>query len=129
MLMVLQYRYIISAETRLSFIEAHNDKYKGTRREDPSLKSVYVLLSALKENENTIIPVQFEIKEFIDKENKLYLAVTLNKIEVNISGQTFAELSDENNPPLTSDISITEIIKNINPMMIMKLVLYMCVRI
>lgn len=47
--------------------------------------------------------------------NKLYLSIALNKIEVNFSGQTFAVESDENNPQLTSNISLAEIIRNINP--------------
>jgi len=60
-------------------IEIHGDKYEGTRRADPDLKQVYVLLSAF-EDETGIVPVQFEIKEFEEKENRLYVAVTLHKI-------------------------------------------------
>ena len=42
-------------------MEKHTDKYKGTVREDPTLESVSVLLGAFRDG-NSIIPVQFEIK-------------------------------------------------------------------
>ena len=96
-------------------IESHSDKYKSTRRQDNSLKQTYVLMSALKESKNSYVPIQFEIKEFIDKQNSLYIAIALNKIEVDVSGQTSDKGIGENNPRSTSKISIADIIRNINP--------------
>ena len=63
-------------------LEIHGDKYQGTRREDPDLQRVYVLVSAYQDG--GIVPVQLEIKEFVEKDNELYVAVTLNKIEAGV---------------------------------------------
>jgi len=64
-------------------VESHTDKYVDTRRENPNLKAVRVLLGAL-QTENGILPVELEIKEFrvgASDGNKLYMAVTLKSIE------------------------------------------------
>lgn len=61
-------------------IESHFDKAKGTPKENKRLKQVFVLLSVL-EDENRNIPVQFEIKQFVDDNNRLYLAVALTSFE------------------------------------------------
>lgn len=97
-------------------IEKHTDKYIETIREDPTLKRVYVLLSAY--YDNGIVPVQIEVKEYTDKENKLYMAVTLNKIsaeglstvtEPNVTSRSLASA-------LPADtISIRELVEKINP--------------
>ena len=60
--------------------EARVNKYVETKRADSSLVRVYVLMSAFRGGAS-IVPVQFEVKEFRDKENKLYVAVTLKKTE------------------------------------------------
>ncbi|MBP3381794.1 MAG: hypothetical protein J6L00_04015, partial [Clostridia bacterium] len=64
-------------------IEQHGDKYAGTSREDTGLKSVCVLLSVC-ETESGLIPVQFEIKQRHDNDNRLYLTVALTKIEIGV---------------------------------------------
>lgn len=56
---------------------AHRDPCSGTRREDMQLKRVYVLAFAL--NSNGLIHVRFEVKKFENKDNSLYLTVTLHK--------------------------------------------------
>ena len=67
-------------------VEIHSDRYKGTRREDPTLKQTYVLLGAYRDGnpdtgELDTVPVLFQIKEFsTDKrKNKLYVTVTAKK--------------------------------------------------
>ena len=95
-------------------IETHTDKGKGTPRENNRLKQVYVLLSALKDGEN-IIPVQFEIKQYIDDNNRLYLAVALTKIEIGVMGNTAFENQTRTNLIPISSISIPELFSKINP--------------
>ena len=95
-------------------IESHTDKYKGTKRENPNLKQSYVLLSAFKSGED-IVPVELNIKEFkIGTKNKLYMSVTLKKIRADILA-ALPNNSSENATPSTLNISIAEIIKNVNP--------------
>ena len=63
-------------------LEIHGDKYRGTRREDPLLERVYVLVSAYEDG--GIVPIQLEVKEYREQDNQLYVAVTLNKIETGV---------------------------------------------
>lgn len=60
-------------------IEVHNRNNEGYKI-DPTLKAIYVLVSAFQDGDNTI-PVKLEIKEFTDKSNCLYVAVSLDKIK------------------------------------------------
>jgi hypothetical protein len=60
-------------------IEIHNRNDMGYKK-DITLKNVYVLSSAF-ENETDIVPVKLEIKEFKDKPNRLYVAVSLEGIK------------------------------------------------
>lgn len=95
-------------------IESHTDKYKGTKRENPNLKQSYVLLSAFKSGED-IVPVELNIKEFkIGTKNKLYMSVTLKKIRADILA-ALPNNSSENATPSALNISVAEIIKNVNP--------------
>ncbi len=96
-------------------VEAHSDKAKGTARENPQLKQTYVLFSALQEKTH-IIPVQFEIKEYVDENNRLYLAVALTKIETSVMGNTILDGNQASTYLLPiSNISISEIFAKINP--------------
>lgn len=94
-------------------VETHNDKYKGTTRENTSLKQMYVLASAVMD-ETGIIPVKLEVKEFNDRKNKLYLTVALTKKE---SGDLHASLGQNQlhtaTPTLT--ISISDLVGIVNP--------------
>ncbi len=95
-------------------IEAHTDKYKGTRRENQRLKQTYVLLGAFR-NEKYISPVQFEVKEYTDKQNRLYLAVNLTKIEPEVMANTALETNQVRTKLFSSsNISISDIFKKIN---------------
>lgn len=61
----------------------------------------------------SIVPVQFEVKEFIDKENKLYVAVTLKKTEaVDLNADPSYETTSATT---ASEISVPELIQKINP--------------
>ena len=70
-----------------ALIEIHTDKAKGSDLENPQLLNTYVLLSAFQEA-NTITPAQFEVKEYVDNNNRLYLAVALTKIETSVMDNT-----------------------------------------
>lgn len=96
-------------------IEAHLDKYTGTVRGEENLKQVYVLLGAFRDGSD-IVPVEFNIKEFRkNKANKLYVSVTLKRIEADLMGATSKQSASLYTPKSTSVYSIAEIIKNINP--------------
>lgn len=95
-------------------IEVHKDHYKETLREDPSLEKVYVLVGGYYDSEY-LHPVQLEIKEFIDKDNKLYIVVTLSKIKASVSGQTPTSQDVDEIPSLASiEISLPQVIGNVN---------------
>ena len=96
-------------------IEIHNDKAKGTDRENQRLLQTYVLLSAFVE-EKYITPVQFEIKQYIDNENRLYLAVALTKIEkMGVVDDTAPTKGERTRLLPISDISISQLIKKSTP--------------
>ena len=74
----------------------HDDRYRGTRRKDPQIKQVYVLVSAYRDTDSSIVPAELLIKEYRNIKNKLYVSVTMNKIEeTSLMGQ--AELSEGEN--------------------------------
>ena len=95
-------------------IEIHGEKKAGTSKENQRLKQVYVLVSAFKD-ESGISPVQLEVKEYHDAQNKLYLAVAMSKKESEVvedrpttrSGGTHPLFSD-------SKVSIADIFRNVN---------------
>ena len=95
-------------------IEIHREKKAGTSKENQRLKQVYVLISAFAD-ESGISPVQLEVKEYHDAQNKLYLAVAMSKKESEVvedrpttkSGGTHPLFSD-------SKVSIADIFKNVN---------------
>lgn len=71
-------------------------------------------MNALRDD-NNLIPVQFEIMEYRDENNKLYIAVAMTKIkEVDVMGDTSLE-KDQTDLLSTSTYSIRDIFKNINP--------------
>ena len=85
-----------------------------TLRHNLGCFSSIVLLSSFKEN-GYITPVQFEIKQFIDNENRLYLAVALTKIEESVMGDTaLLEKEKRTRLILPSGYSIPQLIEKIN---------------
>ena len=100
-------------------IEVYTDKYVNTRREDHNLDKVYVLLGAYS-NDGYIVPVELIIKKFIDgvnTPNRLYVSLPRNKIKIE---DTFMarrpdSKSASRRTPVSSMVSITELVKNINP--------------
>ena len=99
-------------------IEAHTDK---RRISDPSLKRMYVLMSAFQDEKN-IIPVKMEIKELNNKPNKLYLFVSLYPIEKTAivapfdrKGSTSAPTVFDKGNFVFTNISIPQLVININP--------------
>ena len=95
-------------------IETHTDKGKGTQRENRRLKQVYVLMSAMQDG-RYIIPVQFEVKQYVDDNNRLYLAVALTKIETGVMVHTAFETQMRTGLLPISNISILELFAKINP--------------
>jgi len=96
-------------------IEVHPDKAKGTAKENAQLLQTYVLLSAYAEG-NTVTPVQFEVKQYVDDQNRLYLAVAMTKIETGVLGDTILDQRQASTRLIpVSDISIARLIENINP--------------
>lgn len=94
-------------------IEVHNRNSDGYKP-DPTLKSVYVLVSAF-EDGNNIIPVKLEIKEFADKDNTLYVAIALESIkkdEVVKQGNTENGVTQYSR---SSIIKIADLFSKINP--------------
>ena len=99
-------------------IEAHKDKYKGTTREDKTLLQTDVFLSAFSDGKD-IVPVKMEVKEFKDKNNSLYVLITLEKIKTDkkIETEIVGQATQEESAPISypvSNIRITEIISKIN---------------
>lgn len=101
-------------------IETHNRNEAGYKV-DPTLKNMYVLVSAFQDGEN-ITPVKLEIKEFSDKPNTLYVAIALDSIQSDKIGNKKSGIATEGNtvsgvtqsaPPLT--ISLADLFANVNP--------------
>lgn len=68
-------------------VEIHN---RTDYKPDPTLDNVFVLMSAF-EDGKFVIPVKLEVKKFKDKQNTLYVAISLEKIkmtEVSEQGNT-----------------------------------------
>ena len=94
-------------------IEVHNRNGDGYKY-DPTLKDTYVLVSAFEDADN-IVPVKFEIKEFFDKKNSLYVAIALESIkrdEVVKQGNTETGVTQSSR---SSVIRIADLFSKINP--------------
>ena len=114
-------------------VEIHN---RTDYKPDPTLDNVFVLMSAYQDGEY-LIPVKLEVKQFKDKQNTLYVAISLEKIkmaELNARGDTengvtqrtrstnLTEVSGQGNTengvtqsPRSVNISIAQIFAKINP--------------
>lgn len=94
-------------------IEVHNRNTDGYKT-DITLNNVYVLMSAF-EDGDYIIPVKLEIKEFKDKQNALYVAISLQgikKAEVSKQGNTENGVTQNSRSAI---ISIVDLFTKINP--------------
>ena len=95
-------------------IEVHPDKAKETPKENAQLLQTYVLLSAYAEG-NTVTPVQFEVKQYVDDQNRLYLAVALTKIETGVFSDTAPRSEERTRLIPVSDHGIAQDGTNVNP--------------
>ncbi len=119
-------------------LECHTDRYSGTPRADITNVGDFILIGAY-EDEDGIVPVKLLVKQFTDKPNKLYVAITVNKIEAEIvtlaKGNTAkhhpapsASISEaeifalakgntaKHHPtPSASEYSLAQILENVNP--------------
>jgi len=78
------------------------------------IKNIYVLVSAFEDGDR-IVPVKLEIKEFADKVNALYVAISLEGIkkeEVIKQGNTNISVTQDSRSPT---ISIADLLSRINP--------------
>lgn len=94
-------------------IEAHN-RNKAGYKFDSTLNNVYVLISAF-EDGNLIVPVKLEVKDFNDKQNTLYVAISLEaikKAEVSKQGTTENGVAQNSR---SATISIPDLFAKINP--------------
>ena len=98
--------------------------YKDKRRNsDTSLKNMYVLLGGFQDTKE-IIPVKMEVKELSDAPNKLYMFVSLYPIEkvavdhtqLDHKGSSYALATLRNSTSTIDTISISQFVKNINPL-------------
>lgn len=92
-------------------IEQH---YREKHNPDPSLKKMYVFVSAFSDGDD-VIPVKLEVKEFSDKNNALYVIITLGSIkkdEVIMEGDTENGVTQATR---SSIISISQFLSKINP--------------
>ena len=92
-------------------VEIHKrDDYKP----DPTLENVFVIMSAYQDGEY-IVPVKLEVKQFKDKQNTLYVAISLEKIK---KTEVWKQGNTENGVTQNSrsvNISISDLFAKINP--------------
>lgn len=94
-------------------IEVHNRNNEGYKT-DKSLEEMYILISAFEDGEY-IVPVKLEIKEFNNKENKLYIAIALESIKKNeVVKSEYADDSITDNSR-SFNIRLSQLLKNVNP--------------
>ncbi|MBE6547932.1 MAG: hypothetical protein E7667_03515 [Ruminococcaceae bacterium] len=94
-------------------IEVHNRNTKGYKP-DPTLKNVYVLMSAFEDGDN-VVPVKLEVKEFSDKKNSLYVAITLEGIKKAEVWKSGSSVEDVAHSSRSANISISRLFEKINP--------------
>ena len=96
-------------------IEVHKDKKEGTSKENKDLKRVYILASAYTDGDS-IVPVEFEVKEFKERDNSLYMTVVLTKIDPEVV-DTGVPGKPGNVPHLVSrsTVSLQYMFENVNP--------------
>ena len=92
-------------------VEIHNNI---NHKYDPTLENVYVLMSAYQDGDE-LVPIKLEVKKFKDKQNTLYVAVSMEKIKMT---ELYARGNTDNGvTQLTRsvNISISNIFSKINP--------------
>lgn len=95
-------------------VEVHREKKTGTKKENKQLKQTYVLVSGYTENKG-LMPVQFEVKEFTDNQNRLYVSVVLTKIAPEVLENSPGRKSDGSHPLFSgTKVRIADIFKNVN---------------
>ena len=94
-------------------VEVHNRNDEGYKP-DPNLKEMYVLVSAFEDGDN-IVPVKLEIKEFSNRENKLYVAVALESIKKNEVVKTGNTKNSVTDASRSFNISLAQLLRKINP--------------
>lgn len=96
-------------------VDAQTDRYSGTKRADPNLKEMHILVGAFLDGER-VVPVKLEIKEYkknSERSNRLYVSITA-KMEAGIylSDRTTNTGGDGLSTP-ASEISLAYIVGNV----------------
>ncbi|MGL4483404.1 MAG: ImmA/IrrE family metallo-endopeptidase [Anaerovoracaceae bacterium] len=94
-------------------IEVHSDKYKNTIKANEYLESVYVMISSFSESKG-LYPIQLEIKSQVDKDNRLYLLVSLTDIKKETVMDSKPKIIDPGLFASYYEISLTELFSKIN---------------
>ena len=94
-------------------IEVHNRNDEGYKT-DETLEAVYVLVSAFEDGDR-VVPVKLEIKEFSDKENTLYVAISLESIKRDEVVAQAGVVSDVATNARSSEIILSDFFAKINP--------------
>ena len=92
-------------------VEVHN---RTDYKPDPTLDRVFVLIGAYQDGD-FIVPAKLEVKQFKDKQNTLYVAISLDKIK---KTEVWKQGNTENGVTQNSrsvNISIARIFEKINP--------------
>ena len=97
-------------------IEVHSDKKTNTKKANPDLKNVYVLVSAFADGDG-YVPVQMEVKEYYNRASGLYMSVTLDKIKPDVVSERRLSEDQKGLAHLLSGskVSIAEIFESVNP--------------
>ncbi len=93
-------------------VDIHDNRYYF----DNTTKDIMVLLGAYKD-EDYFVPIKYEIKNFFKGTPKLYVVVSQNKIEAEVVKTSARDVkpSDLNASRSASIVSISQLIKNVNP--------------
>ena len=89
-------------------------KYKGTTRENKYLKDVSILFGAFFDGKN-FVPVQFEIKNASDSGGRLYMMVSLSKIEADVLERASSQNGTSPSLVSASEHRLTDLFRKVNP--------------
>jgi len=98
-------------------IKIHDDRYKGTTREDTTLINIYVMLGAY-ENNGCINLVEIIAKNRYTSNNKVYMEVVLSPVEKKgneVIGKPVDIIPSNSSQSFPYEVSLADVIKDVNP--------------
>ena len=93
-------------------IECH-ENYAVENPKDSQLKQTFILISAFN-NEQGVIPVKFDARVTEDNSNKIYVAITAQKIEPDVALPTNDSKSKVDNQSGSCTVNIKDILSRVN---------------